>query len=107
RCSVLLVGRCAASASLWQSALAGLPKPWIAVLVGGRSGPYVFGPEAARRLARAASDRARKLGGSLLVTPSARTPQAAAETLFAALDAPFHGHRWQAGDKANPFHAYL
>jgi mitochondrial fission protein ELM1 len=99
--------RLAASASLWQSALAGLPKPWIAVLVGGRSGPYVFGPEAARRLARAASDRARKLGGSLLVTTSARTPQAAAEKLFAALDAPFHGHRWQAGDKANPFHAYL
>jgi mitochondrial fission protein ELM1 len=100
-------GRLAAFASLWQPALAGLPKPWIAVLVGGRSGPYAFGPEAARRLARAASDRARKLGGSLLVTTSARTPQAAAETLFAGLDAPFHGHRWQAGDKANPFHAYL
>jgi mitochondrial fission protein ELM1 len=99
--------RLAASASLWQPAFAHLPKPWIAVLVGGRSGPYVFGSDAARRLARAVSDRARKLGGSLLVTTSARTPQAAADTLFAGLDAPFHGHRWQAGNSANPFHAYL
>jgi mitochondrial fission protein ELM1 len=99
--------RLTASAKLWEPAFAGLPKPWIAILVGGRSGPYVFGPDAARRLARAASDRARKLGGSLLVTTSARTPKTATETLFAGIDAPFHGHRWQGANSANPFHAYL
>ena len=99
--------RLATSASMWQPTFAGLPKPWIAVLVGGRSGPYVFGPDAARRLARAISDRARKLGCSLLVTTSARTPQAAAETLFAGIDVPFHGHRWQGVNSTNPFHAYL
>ena len=41
------------------------------------------------------------------MTTSARTPKAAAETLFAELDVPFHGHRWQAGNSANPFHGYL
>jgi uncharacterized protein len=41
------------------------------------------------------------------VTTSARTPQAAAQALFAELDMPFHAHRWQAVESANPFHAYL
>jgi mitochondrial fission protein ELM1 len=99
--------RLAAAANQWEPVLAGLPKPRIAVLVGGRSGPYTFEPDAAARLARAASDKARKLGGSLLVTTSARTSEAAAQTLFAKLDVPFHGHPWQAGQKTNPFHAYL
>jgi mitochondrial fission protein ELM1 len=97
--------RLAAAANEWQPVLSGLSKPLIAVLVGGRSGPYSFGPDAARRLARTVSDRAKKLGASLLVTTSARTPQAAAQALFDGLDVPFHEHRWQAGP--NPFHAYL
>ena len=100
-------GRLAAAAGAWESAFAGLPKPWIAVLAGGRSGPYLFGPEAAARLARRASDKARSLGGSLLVTTSARTSPTAAQALFDGLTAPFHGHRWQAGEAGNPFHAYL
>jgi hypothetical protein len=79
----------------------------IAVLVGGGSGPYLFGPDAARRLARLVSDRAKKLGGSLLVTTSARTPQIAAQVLFEGLAVPFHAHQWQAGGSSNPFHAYL
>ena len=99
--------RLTGEAALWQSAFAGLPKPWIAVLAGGRSGPYLFGPQAAARLARAASDRARSLGGSLLVTTSARTSPAAIKALFEGVAAPSHCHRWQAGEAANPFHAYL
>jgi hypothetical protein len=99
--------RLAAAANQWEPVLAALPKPRIAVLVGGRSGPYSFGPDAAARLARAASDKARKLGGSLLVTTSARTSEAAAQALFTGLDVPFHSHQWQAGQKTNPFHAYL
>lgn len=100
-------GRLAQAASSWAPAFAGLPKPRIAVLVGGRTGPYSFEPMAARRLAQAASDRARTLGGSLLVTTSARTSKAATQALFAMLDAPHHGHHWQAGGALNPFHAYL
>ena len=98
--------RLAVAAGSWEPAFAGLPKPWIAVLAGGRSGPYLFSPAAAARLARAASDRARSLGGSLLVTTSARTSPAAAQALFEGLETPSHHHRWQAGE-ANPFQAYL
>ncbi len=99
--------RLAAAARQWEPAFAGLPKPWIAVLAGGRSGPYVFGPDAAARLARQASNRALSRGGSLLVTTSARTSQAAAQALFHGLTAPTHCHRWQDDQPANPFHAYL
>ncbi|MBI2717633.1 MAG: mitochondrial fission ELM1 family protein [Rhizobiales bacterium] len=99
--------RLAAAARQWQPTFAGLPKPWTAVLAGGDSGPYRFGPEAAARLAREASDRARSRDGSLLVTTSARTSPAATHALFDGLTAPAHCHRWQPDQPANPFHAYL
>ena len=99
--------RLATAAQQWAPQLASLPEPRIAVLVGGRSGPYVFGPDSAARLAHEASDRARSLGGSLLITTSPRTSEAAAEALFKGLTVPAYCHRWQAGEAANPLHAYL
>ena len=96
-----------AEAKRWEERLAHLPKPRIAVLVGGGSGPYVFRPEAAARLGREASRLASELSGSLLVTTSARTPKAAAEALAAAITVPFFLHRWTKGGGDNPFHAFL
>ena len=96
-----------AEAKRWEERLAHLPKPRIAVLAGGSSGPYVFRPEAAARLGREASRLASKLGGSLLVTTSARTSKAAAEALAAAFTVPFFLHRWKKTDKDNPFLAFL
>lgn len=87
--------------------LAHLPKPFTALLVGGSSGPYAFTPEAARRLARQASDMAKTKGGSLLVTTSARTPAGVIDALVANISAPAHVHRWVRGDAENPFHAFL
>ena len=99
--------RIAAEAARWEQRLSHLPKPCTAVLVGGSSGPYVFTPEAAARLGREASTMAKHVGGSLLVTTSARTPAAAADALAAATSVPSFIFRWtrQAGD--NPFHAFL
>jgi mitochondrial fission protein ELM1 len=99
--------RLATAGREWEAEFASLPKPMIAVLVGGRSGPYVFGPDAAARLARQASDRARSLGGSLLVTTSPRTSRAAAQALFDGLTVPAFCHRWQADQVVNPLQAYL
>jgi mitochondrial fission protein ELM1 len=96
-----------AEAVRWEERLAQLPKPRIAVLVGGSSGPYLLRPEAAARLGREASKLASELGGSLLVTTSARTPEVAAEALAAAITVPFFFHRWKKGDEDNPFHAFL
>jgi hypothetical protein len=99
--------RLAEAAREWQSAFSHLPKPRIAVLAGGRTGPYLFGPAAAARLAREACTRARGLGGSLLVTTSARTAPAAAQALFDNLDVPAYCHRWQSEQSSNPYLAYL
>lgn len=95
------------AAARWQGRLAHLPLPLTAVLVGGRSGPYLMTPEAAARLGRAASDIAAAEGGALLVTTSARTSEAAAAALVAAIGVPCHLHRWTKAADENPFHAFL
>lgn len=84
-----------------------LPGPRIAVIVGGPSGPYAFGVRAARRLALQASAMARSLGGSLLVTTSARTPPAAVRVLRELIDVPSEFYEWRAEDQNNPYYAYL
>ena len=99
--------RLGAAARDWKQRLDGLPRPWIGVLVGGDSSSYRFEPGVAERLGREASALARREGGSLLVTTSARTPERSADALFAAIDVPHHGHRWKAEDTANPYLAFL
>lgn len=99
--------RLAAEAARLEPGFAHLSGPFTAVLVGGGSGPYRFTPAAARRLGRDASAFARADGGSLLVTTSARTGEAAADALQQAIDAPCVFHRWQADAAENPFHAML
>ena len=88
--------RLADAAERWEPRLAHLPRPFVTVLVGGSSGPYVFDEQAAARLGREASELARSLGGSVLVSTSARTKPAAVDALFAAIDAPACLHRWVA-----------
>lgn len=99
--------RLAAEARRWEARLSHLPRPFTAVLVGGRSGPYAFTPEAAARLGREASALARAEGGSLLLTTSARTGEAAADALAAAITVPSHLFRWSGQGQDNPFHAFL
>ncbi len=100
--------RLAQAASLWQPRLAHLPRPWIAVLVGGNSSSYRLDAPTATRLGQTVTRMARESGGSLLITTSPRTPPAAADALLAVVDAPAHTYRWQAGDeRGNPYAAYL
>ena len=94
--------------ALWQPRLAHLPRPRIAVMVGGNAGPYVLDREAAALLGRAASVFAARAGGSLLVTTSARTPAPAIGALAVALDGPHELFRWRAQAAAdNPYFGYL
>ena len=99
--------RLADAAERWEPRLAHLPRPFVTVLVGGSSGPYVVDAAAAERLGREVSALARGLGGSVLVTTSARTPAAAVDALFAAIDAPACLHRWVASDSQNPYFGFL
>ena len=95
--------RLAEAASRWEPAFEGLPRPLIAVNVGGNSGPFTFGRAAAARLAREASDLARASGGSLLVSTSSRTPPDAARELAADIDVPCHFYHWRPDDPDNPY----
>jgi len=93
--------------SAWQDRLAHLPRPWTAVLVGGRSGPYEFREPAGRRLAALASERAASEKGALLVTTSKRTRPETARALASSIAAPAFVHLWQPGQAENPYRAFL
>jgi len=79
----------------------------VAVVIGGNAGPYVLDPEAGALLGRAASAYAKKVGGSLLVSTSARTPEPAIAALESAIDVPAEIYRWQRDATENPYLGYL
>jgi len=99
--------RLAAARERWAATFADLPRPRIAVITGGDSGPFTFGPRAATRLARQASILARQGGGSLLVSTSSRTSEAAMQALQASIDVPHYFYRWQPDDPDNPYFGIL
>jgi hypothetical protein len=96
----------AAAADAWRARLADLPRPLVALLVGGPTKPYVFDQAVARRLIAQCRQIAAAEGGTLYVTTSRRTPPAVVEALAAALPAGARLYRWDGGGD-NPYHALL
>jgi hypothetical protein len=94
-----------AAARHWRAAFAHLPKPWIALIVGGGTRRRSFGAAMAAELAAMASAMARAAGGSLLITTSRRTGPAGAR-LLAAVDVPRYAFAWGEEGK-NPYAGYL
>jgi len=86
-----------------------LPRPFVTVLMGGDSGPFVFTPDTGRRLAEGVNRLVAQTGGTALVSGSPRTPRAAAEAFQAALDVPAMCYWWHARDGVaeNPYHGFL
>lgn len=95
------------AADAWRDQVAHLPKPLVAVLAGGNSGPYPFDRASGARLAEQADSLARKLGGSILVTTSARTLEETTNALFDGIESPGILYRWKKDDPDNPFFAFL
>ena len=95
------------AAARWEPEFKGLPRPWIALIVGGDSSSYRFDPETARRLGSQANALARSSGGALLVSTTPRTPDASAEALFGEIDAPAYRYRFAPDDEQNPYHGFL
>ena len=91
----------------WAASFGKLPRPRIAVIAGGNSGPFTLGPKAASRLAHQASTLARQSGGSLLVSTSSRTSEDAIAALRAGIDVPNYFYQWQPSDPANPYFGIL
>ncbi len=91
----------------WRQRLEELPRPWTAVLVGGRSASYDLPDSAGTELGRLAERDALAGAGSVLVTTSPRTPRSAESAIFQAIDAPSHKHGWRPDAEDNPYQAYL
>ncbi len=97
--------RLAAAAAELAPELAALPRPLIAVAVGGTNKVFRLGAAEARTLAARLRQAQAATGGSLLVTVSRRTGREAVEELRAAL-AELPG-RFHDGSGANPYFAFL
>ena len=89
----------------WFEELSAMPAPRIAVFVGGSTRRRTFTRDMAVELGQGVSKMAADAGGSLMVTTSRRTGEAA-DALIEAIDAPARVHRWD--DTAdNPYQGFL
>lgn len=96
----------AEAAVAWRGRLAHLPKPRIAVLIGGRAKGRALAGAAMEDLANRIEAFAQRARGSLLITSSRRTDPAALNALLARVSVPRHVHRWgDAGE--NPYPGFL
>ena len=91
----------------WAPTFEALPRPRIAVIVGGDSGPFTFGAGAAARLGREVSQLAIVQEGSLMVSTSSRTRPAAVAALKDHIRGPHYFYPWKSGDPANPYMGIL
>jgi uncharacterized protein len=99
-------GRLAAEADKWRPAFAHLPRPLVAVIVGGATKNRPFSVEMARALGERVAELAAGRGGSLLLTTSRRTGAAQEAALAALLPEPRWLHLFgQGGD--NPYFGFL
>jgi mitochondrial fission protein ELM1 len=102
--------RLAAEAEEWESKLAHLPRPFIALLVGGATRQRPFPAELAKDLGTQVNAMARATGGSVLLSTSRRTGAEAEIALLAALDTPRHAYLWgqeRNNTAPNPYGGYL
>ncbi|WP_170294865.1 mitochondrial fission ELM1 family protein [Roseospira navarrensis] len=106
----LTVDRLDAAAQDWRARVETLPRPWIAVLVGGDSGRRRLDGTVAAALVRQAGALAARAGGSLLVTTSRRTRPDAVTALRRGLaegGAPHLLLPWTEDPAENPYLGFL
>lgn len=102
--------RLAAEASAWHDRLAALPQPRLVALIGGRSKTHDLTAERAEALARDLRAAVEASGGSLLLSLSRRTPEAARRALSERLkDLPglIYDGQMAGGGTDNPYFAFL
>jgi mitochondrial fission protein ELM1 len=97
--------RIAEAAPAFASVIDPLPRPRVTVMIGGKSKAFDLPAEHAARLADDIARAVQAEGGSLLLTYSRRTPEAAREAMTARLSS-LPGMIW-GGQGANPLFAFL
>jgi uncharacterized protein len=90
----------------WHPAFERLPKPWIAVLLGGPTQHMAFDEVVARKLARDLQSMAERTGGALLITTSPRSPAGLKAVFEQTISAPHFLFEFQA-EADNPYLALL
>ncbi len=95
-----------AAVALWEPRLAALPRPLIAVLVGGPTVPFAFDARVSEQLCRLAAGIA-AAGGTPYVTTSRRTPRAVVEGLRSELPPGAQLFEWMPESADNPYLALL
>ena len=90
----------------WRPEFERLPRPWIAMLLGGPTQHMAFDQTVARSLARDLQRFAGRIDGSLLITTSPRSPSGLRAILEPSITAPHFLFEFQAGGD-NPYPALL
>jgi mitochondrial fission protein ELM1 len=96
----------AEAVALWEPRLTALPRPLIAILVGGPTVPFVFDVRVSAQLGRLAADIG-AAGGTPYFTTSRRTPRALVEHLRTQLPERARMFQWTPETTDNPYLALL
>lgn len=99
--------RIAAETALWAPRFAGLPRPWVAVLLGGPTGPFRFDGQLVERVLTLLRDITEGQGGTAFVITSRRTPPFVVEALRGRLPGPARLFAWGDAEAGNPYAALL
>ncbi len=91
---------------IWQDAWAELPRPLVAVMVGGGKYPLRMGESEHVKLAEGVNALIGRVGGSAIVMMSPRSAANAVTQISEALKVPFRIYPWGPG-KPNPYQAAL
>lgn len=97
----------AEAGELWEARLASLPRPLVAVLVGGPTLPFAYGRTMVERLLGACRHVIENQGGTAFVTTSRRTPSSVVEALRAELPDGAKLFAWTPDATDNPYHGLL
>lgn len=100
-------GALAEAAAAWQARFEPRPHPWIAVMIGGPTPPFVMDDATVDKLMADCRADATRLGGTLFVTTSPRTPESALPRIEAGLGPNDFLHLWSRGQVENPYLALL
>jgi mitochondrial fission protein ELM1 len=95
------------SARLWASRLKSLPRPIIAVLIGGATRPFRFDADVTDELLAKCGQLQSRYGGTLYFSTSRRTAADIVDTLRAELPEGARLYEWQPGRLDNPYLALL
>jgi hypothetical protein len=96
-----------AEAERWRDRFASLPRPLVAILVGGETNPFVMNARVARGLIDAARRVVDELGGTPYVTTSRRTTPAVVQALREQLPQGSRFYEWSGTAGDNPYRALL